>query len=173
MDCVVFVAGSAGTGKSTLADVLAARLDAVHLDFDRVSADVVDDARSRHPELTEAQLLEAVKDARYKALHAALVQALGQNTPIVVSAPFTRHAADPGSWARWVEDCPGWVLVWLHLDEEERTRRVLARGAVRDHGARGGPGPRPGVPHLALDAALPTERLAEEVLGVIGSSPGV
>lgn len=173
MGIAVFIAGSAGTGKTTLADVLAARLNGVHLDFDDVSADVVGEARTAHPDLTEAQLLEQVKDARYQALYDAVVEAGGGEAPIVVSAPFTSAAATADSWARWVEDCPRWLLVWLDLDEGERARRVLARGAERDHGARPGAPARPGVAHLALDAALPTEQLAEAVLQAIRSSPGV
>ena len=173
MGVVVFVAGCAGTGKSTLADVLAARLNGVHLDFDDVSAGVVGEARTAHPQLTEAQLLEQVKDARYQALHEAVSESGGGPTPIVVSAPFTSAAATADSWARWVEDCPRWVLVWLDLDEGERARRVLARGAERDHGARPGAPTRPGVPHLALDASQPPEQLAEAVLQAIRSSPGV
>lgn len=172
MGVVVFIAGSAGTGKTTLADVLAARLNGVHLDFDQVSADAVDEARATHPGVTEAQLLAAVKDARYQALHDALSELAEGETPIVVSAPFTSAAATADSWAYWVEACPRWVLVWLDLDEEERARRVLARGAVRDHGARHTTA-RPGVPHLTLDATQPPEQLAEAVLGVIRRSPGV
>jgi|LakMenEpi03Aug12_release.lakeMendotaPanAssembly.Ray.scaffolds.fasta_scaffold257390_2 sugar-phosphatase len=175
MGTVVFVAGSAGTGKSTLGDVLATRLKGVHLDFDLVSAAVVDEARAKNPAMSEAELLEAVKDSRYRALHDALRQTLAQNggTPIVVSAPFTRYAARADSWAWWADPCPRWLLVWLDLDEDERARRIQTRGAVRDQGARGGPGPRPGVPHLALDAALPTETLAQAVLEATSNSPEV
>jgi hypothetical protein len=66
---------------------------------------VVDEARAKNPAMSEAELLEAVKDSRYQALHDALRQTLAQNggTPIVVSAPFTRYAAQADSWAWWAE----------------------------------------------------------------------
>lgn len=174
MDTVVFVAGSAGTGKSTLGDELAARLNGVHLDFDLVSAGVVERAKDAHQGLAEAELLEAVKNARYDALHDALTSTLaqGSGTPIVVSAPFTRQSVSEEFWARWGDPCPRWVLIWLHLDEDERIRRILTRGATRDRGARGVAGSRPGVTHLALDAALPTDELATLVLAHVSLPHG-
>ena len=165
MSSVVFVAGLAGTGKSTLADLLAENLGGVHLDFDRVSAQVVADARVRHPELSEAEVLARVKDERYAALRAALQDVCSRepDTPVVVSAPFTRQIASPETWQVWESAAPGSLLVWLRLDEADRQRRVTARGATRDVGVAAVPVGRPAVPHLALDAAAPPTELAAAI----------
>jgi len=170
MTSVVFVAGPAGSGKSTLGDALAASLDGVHLDFDVVSAGVVDAARAAHPGSSEAELLLQVKDDRYAALHAALADRLATvpDAPVVVSAPFTRQVAEASTWQPWADLAPGALVVWLRLDEGERARRIAARGAVRDRGAAPGPTTAPGVPHLALEAADPTPALVASVRRALG-----
>lgn len=167
MVTVTFIAGLAGTGKSTLGDALAASLGGVHLDFDEISRMVVDRARLDHADLTEAELLLAVKQERYDALHAALVEQIERfpGTPVVVSAPFTRQVADPAAWGVWSQVAPEVLLVWLSVDEAERARRIAARGASRDVG--GGPvvgATAPAVPHLALDAGGSTAALVEAVV---------
>ena len=167
MVTVTFIAGLAGTGKSTLGDALAASLGGVHLDFDEISRMVVDRARLDHADLTEAELLLAVKQERYAGLHAALVEHLesGSGQAVVVSAPFTRQIADPLAWDAWTQTAPESLLVWLHVSEAERERRIAIRGAARDRGAGASAVPSaPAVPHLALDAAEPTSALVAQVL---------
>ena len=165
MTSVVFVAGPAGSGKSTLGDALAASLDGVHLDFDVVSAGVVDAVRAAYPGSSEAELLLQVKDDRYAALHVALADRLAgaPDAPVVVSAPFTRQIAGASTWQPWADLAPGALVVWLRLDEGERARRIASRGAVRDRGAATGPTTAPGVPHLALEAADSTPALVASV----------
>ncbi len=167
MVTVTFIAGLAGTGKSTLGDALAESLGGVHLDFDEITRTVVDRARMDHRGLTDAELLAAVKDDRYAALHAAVVEHL-EGEPgqmVVVSAPFTRQIADPRTWGQWSNVAPSSLLVWLHVDDAERARRIAERGATRDTGAPALVTPAaPAVPHLALDAAQPIPALVAAVL---------
>ena len=177
MVTVVFIAGLAGTGKSTLGDALAASLGGVHLDFDVVSASVVEHAREDHPGLSEAELLVAVKDERYAALRAALDLHVvdAPDVAVVVSAPFSRQIADPVAWQAWAGVSPDSMLVWLHLDESERGRRITARGASRDRGVEGSAGAAltgavPSVPHVALDAAQETSALVQAVLGELAEA---
>lgn len=167
MVTVTFIAGLAGTGKSTLGDALAASLGGVHLDFDEITRSVVERAGVDHPNLTEAELLLAVKDDRYAALHAALVEHLAREPEqaVVVSAPFTRQTADPVAWERWAQVAPGSLLVWLHVSHAERARRIAARGATRDVGGGASVDPAPPVvPHVGLDATEPTPQLVAAVL---------
>ena len=177
MVTVTFIAGLAGTGKSTLGDALAKSLGGVHLDFDEITRAVVDRARVDHPDLTEAELLAAVKDDRYAALHAAVVEHLERELgqAVVVSAPFTRQVADPVAWARWSQVAPNSLLVWLHVSDAERARRIATRGAIRDVGAGAIAGPSaprvPAVDHLALDAAEPIPALVAAVLAAEADRP--
>lgn len=166
MTSVVFVAGPAGTGKSTLADALAKDLGGVHLDFDLVSADVVARVRTAHPDLSEAEVLLLAKDDRYEVLRTALAEhRTGRpGTPVVVSAPFSRQTASAEAWATWESLAPGSLLVWLRVDEGERERRIAARGATRDAGALRTPGPSPAVAHLAVDASAAPAELVGQVL---------
>lgn len=171
MTSVVFVAGPAGTGKSTLADAIAETLGGVHLDFDLVSAGVVAEARTAHPDCSEAEVLSLVKDQRYAALREALVDHRSRrpDTPVVVSAPFTRHTASAVAWAPWESLAPGSLLVWLRVDEAERERRIAARGATRDHGAARADAAIPGVAHLAVDSSAPPAELVGQVLRALNS----
>lgn len=174
MTTVVFVAGPAGVGKTTLAAALAQQLDCVHLDFDVVSEPVVEAARASLPELGEAELLAQTKQDRYRALHAALTAYLDEHpgAPVVVSAPFTQQMATPVAWQEWGGVHPAGLLVWLHVDDQERSRRIQARGASRDVGVTASPLTPPGVPHLALDAGAPARDLLDQVLGTLDSGGG-
>lgn len=174
MVTVVFIAGLAGTGKSTLGDALAASLGGVHLDFDVVSRSVVEQARVEHPGLSEAELLVAVKDQRYAALRFELDRHVGgsPDVAVVVSAPFSRQIADPVAWQAWSGVSPDSLLVWLWVDEQERGRRIASRGASRDAGAGSGAPVVPAVPHLALDAVDPTQALVEAVQAELNVNKG-
>jgi shikimate kinase len=174
MTLVVFIAGPPGSGKSTLGDALATSLHGVHLDFDVVSAGVVDAARTAHHGSPVAELLVRVKDERYAALRAALVAHLvrAPEGPAVVSAPFTRQVADGRAWQPWAELTPNWLLVWLDLDVTERAGRIAARGAPRDVGVALAPSASPGVAHLRLDASAPQTTLVAAICQALDRGKG-
>lgn len=170
---MMVIAGPAGSGKTTLANTVAKKLNAMHLDFDFVSADVVANARSLHPELSEEALLLACKEQRYEALALAIKRYAELNGPnssalVIVSAPFSQHTQDPHLWSAWLGKCgsPASVdLVWLDLDPKVRWNRMVNRKSSRDRallesGIRPDPAPLPVVEHRAIDAMLPKrERL--------------
>ena len=64
---LVLITGAAGTGKSTVADLLSHRWSTSHLDFDTVTRPIVDRALREHPEWDEPTCLREVKDQRYAA----------------------------------------------------------------------------------------------------------
>ncbi len=150
---------------------------AEHIDFDVVSAGVVARARSEHPEMAEAELLEHCKDARYAAL-ADAVRAAGADDAaggaglVIVSAPFSQYTQDAALWQSWLTACGDLEavdLVWLDLDPETRWQRMRERASVRDavlleSGIRPPVSPRPAIPHRIIDAGLP---VAEQVRRVV------
>lgn len=163
---LVAIGGPAGVGKTSLADRMSTTLGLPHVDFDRISIDVVTSAQSEHPHLTEDQLLALVRDDRYTALAQAISdEFMRPDTPAIViaTAPFTQQSQRLDLWTRWLHDCGPLTradMVWLDLDPETRRQRMAHRGASRDsallESGRSLPGsPLPQIPHYRLDAAAP------------------
>ena len=184
---IVVVAGGAGTGKSTLADRLARELDAPHCDFDVIGAAMVEQARAEDPDRSDASLVADLRDARYRAL-ADAVSAAATTSPVVfVSAPFSRHLADPARWQDWLATAernlpvgarhPA-VLLWLDLDPQERWQRMARRAEPRDAQAiAAGPDPHrapaPAIACIRLDASEDPASLVAAALAAIESrAPG-
>ena len=170
---VMVIAGPAGTGKTTLADAVAKKLAAPHVDFDVVSAGVVAEARSQHPVLSEEALLLLCKEERYDALAEAIRQCADGADPLVpslviASAPLSQYTQNSDLWAAWLAKCgsPTAVdLVWLDLDPNLRWNRMMNRKSSRDQallesGIRPDPAPLPVVEHRVIDASRP---MAERV----------
>lgn len=170
MGHLIAVAGPAGAGKSTLATVLAARMNAEHLDFDDVTRVLVDTERGRRGPIEEYVLLRELRLERYALLEAAACRALRQDDTVIVSAPFTSHVCDPDSWAAWESALPDGTrstLVWLDLPPEERARRMQQRQSPRDASTLAAAipvSPLPRVPHLRVDASASTVEQADRVL---------
>ena len=178
---VMVIAGPAGSGKTTLADAVAKKLSAPHLDFDVVSAGVVAATQSLHPELSEEAVLLACKEERYAALAESIRQftALADDSApslVIASAPLSQYTQDSKLWAAWLAQCgsPSSVdLVWLDLDPRVRWNRMLNRKSSRDQalvesGIRPEPAPFPVVEHRVIDAGRPMKervRLALEPFG--------
>ena len=173
---LIAIGGPAGSGKTTLANAVAARLDCAHLDFDVVTSELVAVGRSARPDLSEATLLADLRQSRYRTLARAVEDALAENPPwLVVSAPFTAEAGDRHAWQAWTHALPAHtpiVFVWISVDPQERRRRMLARGSSRDAELleRGGPVPAlpdPVIDHLAVNARTPLAAKVDAVIAAI------
>ncbi|MFM1917836.1 MAG: hypothetical protein RJB01_1351 [Actinomycetota bacterium] len=169
---VVFITGAAGTGKSTVAELLSDRWTTTHLDFDEVTRPVVDLALVEHPEWDEATCLQQVKPLRYSKFFADIETLLaGRDAPeiLVASAPMTGYLADPSAWGpvevriREVGGVP--IVIWLHVDEEIRQARVATRGSTRDLGveeSQRAPSP-PKITQVPVSAEASPEEVADRI----------
>ena len=158
-------------------------LAAPHCDFDVIGASIVEQARAENPDRTEAALVADLRDARYRALADAVSQAATTSPVVVVSAPFTRHLADPARWQDWLaaaqrslpmSDRHPAVLLWLDLDPHERWQRMARRAEPRDVQAiAAGPDPHrapaPAIACIPLDASEDPASLVAAALAAIQS----
>lgn len=175
---LIVIAGPAGSGKTTLADRVAEQWGVPHVDFDVVTRGVVTAQREQFPHLTEPELLEQIKDARYAEFASAVRAALeaearaaegsGLTPHVIASAPFTSITQSPALWAAWCAQCDvpeeQAGLFWLDIEPELRLARMRQRGSSRDLPLLDGSAtpasvPLPVVAHRRIDAALP---LAEQ-----------
>jgi predicted kinase len=172
----VFVAGPAGSGKTTLARALAPALGAALLDLDVATGPLTalvleligarDYADPRAAELTRAR--------RYETLLNLAADNADAGLSTVLVAPFTAERSLRGWQAAAARLSAGSEprLVWLTVPTAELTRRLMARGAARDADKRANPeawvaslaAEPPEAPHLALDATRPVAELVDAVL---------
>lgn len=174
------VAGAPGAGKSTVAELLAARLapPGAVLDKDVLYGSFVAEVLAAHGrpygEREGAWYDEHVKVHEYGGMTAAARQIRGSGAQPVLVAPFTQALREPGYWQRWVDDLGGGdvLLVWVRLEPHMLYERLIARGRGRDSGkladfhafaARMRSDVPPLVPHLTIDTSGPLERLPEAV----------
>jgi hypothetical protein len=151
------VAGPPGSGKSTVADLILARLDPVPalLDKDVLFPGFVAEVLEAHGrpfgEREGPWYDEHVKAHEYGGMTAAARQIRTHGCPVLLVAPFTTQIRDPECWSAWVVELGG---------EPRLRQRILARGADRDGGkleafdtflARMLPETPPPVPHLEID----------------------
>jgi predicted kinase len=162
------VAGPPGSGKSTVADLLMARLDPVPalLDKDVLFPGFVTEVLAAHGrpfgEREGAWYDEHVKAHEYGGMTAAARQIRRAGCPVLLVAPFTTQIRDPERWHRWVAELGGEPvrLVWVRSDPALLRRRIVGRATDRDGGklaafdtflTRMLPGTPPPVPHLEVD----------------------
>jgi len=174
------VAGPPGSGKTTVAELLAARLSppGALLDKDTVYGGFVAatlEAAGRPPgEREGAWYDEHIKTHEYAGLSAAARQARASGCPVVVVAPYTDAIHDERLWADLVTDFGGEPvkLVWLNVDIATLQSRLIGRGSGRDTAKLAGfgvfadrmrPGEPPVVPHHAVDNRGSLDLLEEQV----------
>lgn len=133
---LTLITGAAGVGKSTYGRQLSAQTGACLLDSDTVTEPVVRAGlllADRDPtDRDSPDYKAAFRDAVYHCLYATAAENL-PHADVILIGPFTRELQDPD----WLEKLRSRFqcqvrLLFLTCDEEERHRRIQARGNPRD-----------------------------------------
>jgi len=182
------VAGAPGAGKTTVAGLLAARLDPhpAVLDKDTVYgsfAAAVLAAAGREPGEREGDWYDRnVKVHEYQGLTATAREIRGYGCPVLLVAPFTGQIRDPGAWSAWAGRLGGGAvrLVWVSCDPAVLRDRLLARGSERDGAKlaayagfvdRMRPDEPPPMPHFAIhNTDSSPARLVEQVERLVAAT---
>jgi predicted kinase len=174
------VAGAPGAGKSTVADLLLARLRPVPalLDKDVLFGGFVAEVLAAHGrsygEREGHWYDEHVKRHEYAGMTAAARQMRAAGCPVRVVAPFTQQMRDPARWDAWMAELGGDPvrLVWVRCDAATLRARIVDRDRGRDAGkldgfeeflARTRPDLPPPVPHVEVDNRLGAPPLGGQV----------
>ena len=161
------VAGAPGAGKSTVAALLADRLDPhpALLDKDTVYGPFVAAllaAAGREPGEREGDWYDRnIKAHEYQGLTDTTREIRAFGCPVLLVAPFTGQIRDPARWTDWCVQLGGGEvhLVWVSCDPEVLRQRLMTRGSERDGAKlaaytqfieRMRPDQPPPVPHFAI-----------------------
>lgn len=136
----VFVTGPAGSGKSSVARLLATHFAAAYLDKDTVCTHLTEAllaAAGTDPDERDqnAYYQSVVMDLEYRTMLDLARDNLEVGRPVVLDAPFGRYLGDPRFVTETVARWPAGVavvVVQVRVDGETARRRVEARGLARD-----------------------------------------
>ena len=168
----VVVAGTAGSGKSTLGRALASALRAPLVDLDSVTTPLLDalpaDVLGGHW-LTSPHAA-AVRAGRYAALRATAADALSTAGRVVVVAPFTAELAGGAEWHQLRDALAPAEPHVVHVDGDPAVlaSRRSSRGASRDAYRPDTAPVLPAIPVTAVDAELSTAQQLARVLPALG-----
>lgn len=168
----VVVAGTAGSGKSTLGRAIAESLRAPLVDLDSVTTPLL--------EMLPAEVLgghwltsphaPAIRAGRYAALRATAADALSTAGRVVVVAPFTAELAGGAEWEALVAALAPAEPHVVHVDGDPAVlaSRRSFRGASRDAHRPETEPVAPTVPVTPVDAELSTAQQLARVLPALG-----
>lgn len=168
----VVVAGTAGSGKSTLGRALASALRAPLVDLDSVTTPLLDalpaDVLGGHW-LTSPHAA-AVRAGRYAALRATAADALSTAGRVVVVAPFSAELAGGAEWQQLRDALAPAEPHVVHVDGDPAVlaSRRSSRGASRDAYRPDTAPVLPAIPVTAVDAELSTAQQLARVLPALG-----
>ena len=168
----VVVAGTAGSGKSTLGRALAIALRAPLIDLDSVTTPLLDalpeGALDGHW-LTSPHA-PAIRAGRYAALRATAADALSTAGRVVVVAPFTTELTGGPEWDALREALTPSEPHVVHVDGDPAVlaSRRSSRGAARDAHRPDTAPVAPAIAVTAVDAELSTAQQLARVLPALG-----